>query len=163
MPKFPFPEAELPQEGAVEGASGLRRPGGGRAELPRIDELRTPRPGIEELPWGPDYGRVHALVQEVFSLRQRVYKLESSALFTQLGLGGYRGGVVGAPNELPAELEYESYSSGRPHIRGEINEFPPPDSIFQQIASLESRFAALEVSLLNAIQGLTAKVEGSNR
>jgi|SRR5579863_2807155 len=158
MPKFPFPGAELPPEGGVEGGGRVLPHRPGVEELPAgpvfREEAFRHRPGIEELPYGPEAGgrTVRALAREVFHLRQRVYKLESSALFSQFGFGGF--GSDGGPNELPAELELGG--GGTIPRPGEINELP----VFEQIAVLETRLATLETSLLTAIQALTAKVEG---
>jgi len=162
MPKFPNP-AEFP-EGGVEGGGVFRKPGTGIneiSEFPRIDELRLPhRPGVEELPAGPNYagGNVRFLAREVFRLRQRVYSLESSMLFSTLGFGGHGGGVA----ELEPGPDWGNWGTGRlPGLPGEINEFPRVDTV-QQIANLETRLASLETTLLKSIQELAAKIEGLN-
>jgi hypothetical protein len=158
LPRRPGIE-ELP---AAERLRVRRRPG--IEELPRANEFRIPhRPGIEELPAGPPYenfaraGVIRTLVREVLNLRQRVYKLESAALFAGFELVDLAAEYW--PNELPAELEIGGGGGNIPHPGGEINEFPQV-SIFQRIASLESRLVSLESNLLASIQALNEKVAG---
>ena len=162
MPKFPNP-AEFP-EGGVEGGGVFRRPGTGINEInefPREDEFRfPPNPGIKELRPGPEWagGNVRFLAREVFRLRQRVYSLESSMLFSTLGFGGHGGGVA----ELEPGPDWGSWGTWRnPGLPGEINEFPRIDTL-QQIANLETRLASLETTLLKSIQELSANIEGLN-
>ena len=152
-----FPVAEIPTGGGFEGGGRFPPHRPILSEIPRVDareeEFRLPhRPGIEELPAGPDYG---GIIREVFNLRQRVYKLESTLLFAGFG---FRQGIVGvgSPNEIPAELG----SGGgvfRPHP-GEIAELPQV-SILERIATFESRLVALEQNVLETLKTLSEKVD----
>ncbi len=162
-----FPIEELPTGGGGGGGGRIPVHRPGVEELPvgppyenfaREAAFRPGhRPGIEELPPGPVYAglNVKALVAEVFNLRQRVYKLESSALFASFGFAG--DGFRYWPNELPAELELGGGGGTGPH-QPEINEFPRVSAL-QQIANIETRLATLESSLLSSMQALTAKVD----
>lgn len=167
MPNFPV--EELPTGGGISGGGRIPPHRPGIEELPvgppyenfaRQEAIRLPhRPGIAELPAGPNYYNqtMRALVREVFNLRQRVYKLESSSLFAGFGMDGVAAEYW--PNELPAELELGGSGGGGYRPRpGEINELPQI-SVLQQIANVETRLATLESSLLSAVQALTAKVE----
>lgn len=171
MPRFPV--EELPTGGGAGGGGRFVPHRPGVEELPagppyenfaRQEAIRLPhRPGIAELPVGPNYYNltVRSLVREVFNLRQRVYKLESSSLFAAFGGDGFAAAEYW-PNELPAELELGGGGGVRPRPGGEINELPQI-SLLQQIANLELRLAAIESSVLSAVQALTAKVEALKR
>lgn len=167
MPNFPI--EELPAGGGVSGGGRIPPHRPGIEELPagppyetfaRQEAIRPPRPGVAELPVAPPYytQTVRALVREVFNLRQRVYKLESSSLFAGFGIDGIAAEYW--PAELPAELELGG-GGYRPRPVGEIHEIPPY-SLLQQVANLETRLATLETNLLSAVQALTAKVESLN-
>lgn len=153
---------ELPNELQYEEDFRLKPPG--ISELPRFPQLR-PNPGIKELPPGPPWESF--LAKEVFTLRTKVFQIESSLLYGRFGLGGFGGGVVGAPNEIPAELDSFGGGGGGGftnfHPRPWPNEIPLPDGVLSQIANVEARLANLETSLLGAIQALAAKVEGLSK
>jgi hypothetical protein len=82
---------ELP----IEGRRPVKRPG--LQELP----VAFPRPGINELPYDSVFSATTSvIVGEVDAIRARLNAIENEILNLKLG----RGGVVGNPHELPAEM-----------------------------------------------------------
>lgn len=138
---FPKP-AELPEGGEGGGGTRLRpRPGGigGPHELPPFEFT----------------GSFRNLLQEVFSLRNRVHSIENDMLATRLG-GTFS--TVGGPNELPAEL---GDGGGGVIFRPpkEIAELPAFDRTLAAIGTLTDRLTTLEKS----VQTLSTRVEALKR
>jgi hypothetical protein len=135
--------AEIPEGG--EGGSGpIRfRPGvGGPNELPPFEVSLSYR----------------YLVEEIFSLRNRVYSLESHAVASRLS--GFAS--VALPNELPEGGEGGG-GRGVFHPPKEIAELPIDRQISREVAVLSERFTAFESKVLQSIQGLQARIDAMKR
>lgn len=140
---------ELPEGG--EGGGGSFPWGGIRGEYPA------------ELPvWDYRIDRASsALLREVLQLRGRIQQLENaqiaSSVFGRSPVAMARFGVIGGPNELPEGGE--GSGGGGIHIPfpGEIAELPI-DTIFQRFSEILTQFAALEVRLVSALEGLDARL-----
>jgi hypothetical protein len=155
MPEHP---AELPAEG--EG-------GGGRIDWTRVHGGIG---GPNELP-PPDWARISVsqLVNEIFRLRDRVHYLESGMLAVKMrGVGGFFGGGVGGPNELP---EGEGGSGGggggggRVPFPGEIHEINelPISRFLTELSSLVARFNQFERQVTQQLGAITKRLDAMKK
>jgi hypothetical protein len=146
MPEHP---AEIPAEG--EGGSG-------RIDLSRI---RGGIGGPHEIP--PDVFRVSVsqLVNEVFRLRNRMHALESNMLAARIG--ARFGGVVGGPQELPAEGEGGGgiFGGGGGVIPHEIHEIAelPASRLVAELSALSARFASLEKNISQQLAAINQRLD----
>jgi hypothetical protein len=146
MPEHP---AEIPAEN--EGGSG-------RIDLTRI---RGGIGGPNELPPQLSFS-VSQLVNEVFRLRNRVHSLESNMLAARIGGRSSFGGVIGGPQELPAESEGGGGGViGGGVIPHEIHEIAELQAsrLVAELSNLAARFTALEKNISQQLATISQRLD----